>query len=162
MARGQFLLWRDRQGEEWGTPKTSECLRGDRSLPRGGLRLRTGSSGQRGHASCPAAPSSTMVAASSPRTHMGYPPHYLAASNPHKEDLFHAKPGRQRGRQKAALPGQRLCPFSTRSTSPQSQTRLGGAVRDVHRRAGYGSPPGPKNCPGHTSRPSTWFPGSCH
>lgn len=35
MARGQFLLWRDRQGEEWRTPKTSECLRGDRSLPRG-------------------------------------------------------------------------------------------------------------------------------
>lgn len=35
MARGQFLLCRDRQGEEWGTPKTSECLRGDRSLPRG-------------------------------------------------------------------------------------------------------------------------------
>lgn len=35
MAKGQFLLWRDRQGEEWGTPKTSECLRGDRSLPRG-------------------------------------------------------------------------------------------------------------------------------
>lgn len=119
MARGQFLLWRDRQGEEWGTPKTSECLRGDRSLPRGASS--TGSSGQRGHASCPAAPSSTLVAASSPRTHMGYPPHYLAASNPHKEDLFHAKPGRQRGRQKAALPGRGSAPSPRGALAPRAR-----------------------------------------